>query len=394
MKSQREVEIDAYIKANPSAEEPQGLPLNLHGQLTKQPIYRLPTRLLVFNIANGRFAAEALEAEKRLKRRLDATKEDDAKLIRKLLLEQDKNETENLKNDLIKNGQLDPGIITSDGAVINANRRLATLLLLHERTGDEKYEYIRVARLPHGVGEKDLWKIEAKLQFGRDFRLEYGPINELLKIRAGKASGLSEKQISEALNHRYSEKQVSEKLRILSLIDTYLTTIGKPGEYRHIQVDLRAVEKFISLQSNVITPLEKTKGKSTDIPKLVEIGFSMISRGQGEHRHWDIRKLKDIVELKQAKEALWKAFDGKKGLKKDADKVSQAFWNAETILDAQQAKDKPAQLASDALSILQQIDSRHPSVRLKEFQELLTEIVSETKRLTAKNREKNKNASR
>ncbi|HEV2329967.1 MAG TPA: hypothetical protein VGY56_14395 [Verrucomicrobiae bacterium] len=393
MKSQREVEIDAYIKANPSSEESQGLPLNLHGQITKQPVYRLPTRLLVFNIANGRFAAEALEAEKRLGRKLDATKEEDAKLIRKLLLEQDKGETENLKNDLIKNGQLDPGIITSDGAVINANRRLAIFLMLHEKTGDERYEYIRVARLPHGVGEKDLWKIEAKLQFGRDFRLEYGPINELLKIRAGKASGLSEKQISEALNHRYSEKQVGEKLRILGLIDTYLTTIGKPGEYRLIQ-DLRAVEKFISLQSNVITPLEKTRGKSTDIPKLVEIGFSMISRGQGGHRHWDIRRLKEIVELKPAKEALWKAFNGKSGLNKDAEKVSQAFWNAETILDAQQQRDKPVQLASDALSILQQVDTRHPSIRLKEFQEIIEQIVSETKRLSLKGQVKAKNASR
>src|SRR6185437_2911872 len=356
MKSEREVEIDAYIKADPSAQEPQGLTINLHGQPTKLPVFRLPTRLLVFNIANGRFAAEALQAEKQLKRKLDATNGSDAKLIRKLLLEQDKGETEDLKNDLIKNGQLDPGIITSDGAVINANRRMAILQLLHEKTDDEKYEYIRVARLPHGVGEKDLWKIEAKLQFGRDFRLEYGPINELLKIRAGRASGLTPKQISEALNHRYSEKQVGEKLRILNLIDTYLTTIGKPGEYRHVQVDLRAVEKFISLQSSVITPLEKAKGKTADLPKLVVVGFSMISRGKGEHRHWDIRKLKDIAELKPAREALWKAFDGRGQLSKNGERVSEAFRNAETILEAQQAKDKPAQLATDALSVLQQID--------------------------------------
>src|SRR5258707_9068642 len=271
MKSQREIEIDAYIKANPEAEEPQPLTINLHGAPKQRPVYKLTTALLMFNIANGRFAAEALDLEKRLKRKPDATNSDDAKMIQKLLLDQDKNETESLKTDLKINGQLDPGIITVDGAVINANRRLAILRLLHEQTGDEKYEYIRVARLPVGVNEKDLWKIEAKLQFGRDFLLEYAPINELLKIRAGVESGLTEKQISEALNHRYSPKQVSEKLRILSLIDTYLSLIGKKGEYKIVQVDLLAVEKFISLQSNVSRNTAFIERRKKEIKKCVAL---------------------------------------------------------------------------------------------------------------------------
>jgi hypothetical protein len=43
---------------------------------------------------------------------------------------------------------------------------------------------------------------------------------------------------------------------------------------------------------------------------------------------------------------------------------------------------------------LQQIDARHPSTRLKEFQELLAQIQSETKRLSVKSQVKVKNASR
>ena len=205
---------------------------------------------------------------------------------------------------------------------------------------------------------------------------------------------MTEKQISEALNHRYSAKQVGEKLRILNLIDTYLDLLGKPGEYKIVQVDLRAVEKFISLQSSVVTPLEKAKGKTAEVSKLIEVGFAMISRGKGEHRHWDIRKLKEIVELKPAREALWKAFDGQSRLNKNGEKVSQAFRNAQTILEAQQDKDKPAQLASDALSVLQQIDVRHPSVRATEFQSLLAQIAEEIQRLSTSAKRKPKNAAR
>ena len=68
------------------------------------------------------FAAELIAAEKRLNRKLDTTKEEDVKVIQKLLLEQDKNETETLKGDLKKNGQIYPGIITFDGAVNQATR--------------------------------------------------------------------------------------------------------------------------------------------------------------------------------------------------------------------------------------------------------------------------------
>jgi hypothetical protein len=110
-----------------------------------------------------------------------------------------------------------------------------------------------VARLPKGVDAKGLWRIEASLQFGRDFRLDYGQVNELLKIRAGKNSGLSDKQISVALSGRYSDKKVNEKLEILKLMDSYLYSIGKPGAYTHIQQE-RAGEMFNSLHDNVISP--------------------------------------------------------------------------------------------------------------------------------------------
>ena len=207
-------------------------------------------------------------------------------------MEQNAEETKVLKEDLKRNGQIDPGIITFDGAVINANRRMAIFQTLHEDTADERFEYLKVVRLPRGVDEKDLWKIEAKLQFGRDYRLEYGPVNELLKIRVGKHSGLSEKQISEALAGRYSEKDVIEKLEILKLIDTYLPSIGKPSEYKIIQ-DERVVEKFNSLQAKLISPPRRGAHES-EIPKITEVGFSMIEGKK--HSHWKIRKLRDVAE--------------------------------------------------------------------------------------------------
>src|SRR5207245_2353888 len=152
---------------------------------------------------------------------------EDAKVIQTLLLEQNKKETAELKESLREHGQLEEGIITFDGAVINANRRMAVLSELHQETSDPKFEFLKVARLPKNVDESDIWRIEAGLQFAKDLRLEYGPVNELLKLREGKSKGLSPKQISHFLMGRYSADDVEGRLRVLDLIDSYLEYVGK-----------------------------------------------------------------------------------------------------------------------------------------------------------------------
>jgi hypothetical protein len=377
MKTERELHIDAYIEQHPTAElKPESV--IIHGKLESVPAYRLPARLLVFNIGNGRFRAELLAAEKRLNRKLDATKENDIKEIQRLLLEQDEKETEILKADLKKHGQIIAGIITHDGAVINANRRMAILQALHEETAEERFAYLKVARLPKGVDAKDLWRIEANLQFGRDFRLDYGQVNELLKIREGRNNGLTDKQISEALAGRYSEKKVAEKLEILKLMDSYLHSIGKPGEYTHIQEE-RAGEKFNSLHDQVVSSLKKGSHK-LEIPKITQVAFALIE-GK-EHSHWKIRRLREVAQSPKARTALYEAFDSKGKLKADRAAVKDAFDTADFIIEMELEKDKPEKLAGKALSALNQIELKHPSVKNAEFQKLLSDIRSEVDRLT------------
>jgi hypothetical protein len=377
MKTQREIEIDAYISQHPKAKQSAPLRVIYHGQVHPEAVYRLPTKLLIFNIANGRFASELIEKERELKRKLDPLNPDDAKVIRSFLLEQNEAETEALTKDLKHNGQLDPGIITADGAVINANRRMAILQTLHDQTGEERFEYLNVARLPRGVDAKDLWKIEAKLQFGRDFRLEYGPINELLKIRAGRLSGLTTKQISNALGGRYSDKQVEDKLKILKLIDSYLQSIKKPGEYRIIQEE-RIMEKFNSLHNSVMVPLAKTQHKSA-LPKVTEIAFGLIEGNK--HSHWKIRELRKITELESAKKALFKAYDST-GRLKIGKGTADAFDTASYIVEVQEQRDRPEKLAENALSALSQIDVKHEAVAKSDFQKLLAEIQAQVTRLS------------
>jgi hypothetical protein len=370
MKTERELQIDAHIEKYSDSNLNKTEPVFIHGKPQDLKVFRLPTKLLVFNIGNGRFAAELIAEEKRLNRKLDATKDDDVKVIQKLLLEQDEAETEALKADLKKNGQIYPGIITFDGAVINANRRMAILQVLFSETGDERFEYLNVARLPKGVDAKDLWRIEAKLQFGRDFRLEYGQVNELLKIHAGKKSGLTDKQISEALAGRFSEKKVGEKLEILKLMDSYLHSIGKPGEYTHIQEE-HSGEKFNSLHDSVISPLKWSAHRS-ELPKIIEIAFAMIEGKK--HSDWKIRQLRDVTELPQARTALYAAFDKHGKLNADRAAVLNAFDTADFLVEIGRQTNCPERLVNGALALLGAVDARDRRVKQPRMHRLVSKI--------------------
>jgi hypothetical protein len=374
--SARAKEIEAYISDNPNQEEKhQRVPVQVSGRIEYLHVYRIPLELLVFNIRNGRFAAELIAKEAELKRKLDARKKDDALIIRSLLLNQSLSETEALTEDLKTHGQMEPGVATFDGAVINANRRMAILSQLHDDSGDDKFAYLKVGILPKNVSQRDLWKIEAGIQFAKDFKLEYGPINELLKLREGTEQGLSSKDISKSLLGRFTPADVQGKLEILKLVESYLVFIEKPGEFNRVQEE-RHVEKFNSLHNNVVRPLGREGVSKPDIAKLTQVAFSLIESGD-KLTHWDIRKLKDIALFPKAKDELVSSYNFKEPRKTSIPSLVESFKAAREMVDDKAEKDKPHRLLKKALSALQSIDRKPAHFKDAAVRDLVTEIRKE-----------------
>ncbi|MBZ5647161.1 MAG: hypothetical protein LAN37_08075 [Acidobacteriia bacterium] len=380
----REKQIDAYVANNNDALDDQKLRLVLKGKPKHLQVYRIPIKYLIFNIRNGRFAAELLAKEDQLNRKLDAANPQDAKVIQNILLEISPNETEALMADLKRNGQLDPGVITRDGAVINANRRMAILMALYEEEQDPAFEYLRVARLPKDVDEKDIWRIEAGLQFAKEFRLDYSPINELLKLKEGRENGLTTAEISRILLGRFTSVRVEEKLAILKLIESYLDFIGKPEQY-HIVQDERSVEKFNSLQANVCAPLKRKGVKDSEIAKLLMFAFLLISKT--DLSHWDIRLLNKIALEPSAYVELLRHHDPKKPAAQSKDSLEESFATAKEIVEAQESHNRPERLLRKALSALQGIGSDHKKLSETASRNLLAQLKKEVDRLMSATKE-------
>jgi len=224
---------------------------------------------------------------------------------------------------------------------------MAILQQLHGEDSTGKYEALEVQILPEGISEKDLWRIEAGLQLSRDKRLDYGPVNDLLKIREGLKSGLSAAEIAASLYGVKSAQEVTEKNQRLALIDNYLEYIGEPEEYTKGN---RSVEHFINIQ-DLLRHLEKQSVKKTEQHKWLLIAFEMIRAGMG---HMEIRNLRKIAGSDPAKAHLLKSIkpkEGARGAKEEkltSDNTKDQFEIAKDYVQNEEDARKPDLLLSKA----------------------------------------------
>lgn len=344
--------IEAAICQSLARSEMGKQPIILSGQKHFLDVFRLPINILAFNIRNGRFAAELRAREKQLGRQLDALSSDDELIIRDLLIHLDPAATKMLKEDLKELGQTDPGIITHDGFVINGNRRMAILQILHSEHPTGQFEYLEAQRLPRDVSPKDLWRIEAGIQLSRDKRLEYGPVNDLLKIREGVEAGLTFAEMAATLYGVAGPDEVKDKISRLRLIDLFLQYVGQDGEYTRVN---GLVEHFINLQE-FIKWLDRQQVKKDEQHEWLLRAFQLI---RIRVPHVEIRKLKSLYSNVTARRHLYDAIVPTPGpvspreLAKLEDSIRAEFDVAKEYVDLEGQLKKPELLLDRAIRALE-----------------------------------------
>jgi hypothetical protein len=156
------------------------------------PLIRLELSSTVLNPESHRIKAQLEsnpEAQKAIA--LDPESEKSQGFIRDLLRETSGFEA--LKNSLAAENQIDPGIVTLNGRLVNANTRAVALV-------DLGVKYIEVGVLPKAtIGE--VYDLELDLQVAEDFRQQYSFTNELLFV-----DDLIEKR-------KFNQDEVARRLR-------------------------------------------------------------------------------------------------------------------------------------------------------------------------------------
>ena len=372
--------IDDYIQKHPECKSSNTYPQKLRGERQNLEVYSLPLDLLFYNIRNGRFAMEYGALKEKEGRELRAEDPADAKKIQKLLLEIDPKHTLHLENDLKKMRQTEPGVITIGGYVLNGNRRMAVLNNLVEQ-GDSSFGYLDVARLPGKVSAIDVWKIEAGLQLSREKRLDYDPINVLLKFEEGLNAGINAKEMAQSLYGGFKENDIVEKLHQLKLIIQYLNYIQCPKEYHRVKgLDTH----FIDLRKRLVNA-EKRGLTRDEINDTKVIGFGLIFDGI---QHRELRKIDQILADEKTREEFWKALDYSKSeslakktqVKKDAEDkdeltpLREIFADCLDSVKARDQKNQPVKLLGRALTNLATIEMKKSSFTSPQSVTLIQDI--------------------
>lgn len=295
------VTIDNYISNN-DCKFNQTRTEFLSGQPKIFQGYRLPRKLLFYNIKNGRFAKEYVKILRDQGGALNPEDPQDAKKIQDLLLNLNPIDTKRTYEDLIRKGQTELALITQDGYIIDGNRRMSILTKLFEDTSDAKFDFINVARIDESISPKDLWAIEAGISLGQDPKVRYGALNELLKLDEGRKAGFTSKEIAVMLYGIDDEREIDKKLARLDLIKKYLREY-----YDGDDEDLTPVEgyneHFINLQDILINAKERSKSIDEQLA-CQKVGFRVIHDGVA---HMRIRTINQAIKNDYSLEKISKA---------------------------------------------------------------------------------------
>ncbi len=397
--AERKAKIAEITGGNYFSTDGKGKRIRYCGEVKTFIEYEIPMDLIIYNVENGRIAS-LVKSYEREHSSLNPEKEEDAKQIAQFLYDSNDIANKKTKRNIIANGQLETGIITCDGVLVDGNRRVSLMRQIisdssfstSERARCEKF---RAIVLPEDADKKEILRLETTFQMGADEKVGYNAIEKYLHAQDLSDQGFSTSDISEFMNLD-GATEVTKLLEIKQLIDEYLEYFGLDGLYT------RLPKGFEDDLQKLNTAIRKIKNGSINwIPttRLTEVendlkcisfdyirlnakspdGFEFRSIASTSNANFLVNEdiwnqfvkswqdaTNDITEtpievvlskatttnessrLLEARDNEWRT--------NVKDNLMEAFNDAQTTLNNKKEKEKPGVLFKRALNALQQID--------------------------------------
>lgn len=254
------------LKQNQLNQKMTGIPLRYKGETREEIVWRIPLDYLIYNKYNGRIGSDVLSYEKQYGE-LNAELDSDREIIERFLFESKEARNKITMESLLEIGQQRYGIVTSDGIIVDGNRRAMLLNRLFHKRDELGHTYAQVEQcqyflaiiLPSDAEEKDIQQLETIYQMGEDDKLDYNPIEKYLKCKELKRLGFDEKAIANFMSEKPG--QVKKWLDILKLMEEYLQEYDYDGIYTRLE---KTEDPFINLQNYLDSYSQKGSNARTD----------------------------------------------------------------------------------------------------------------------------------
>lgn len=408
-----------------SAEAANALKLPYQGETKSFNVYKIPIEFLVFNKENGRIAS-LVKSYTREHQAIDVETEEGSKLISKFLYNAHIERNKITRENIINNGQLQFGIVTADGVIVDGNRRVTLLMsiandeTLPQQVRDRS-KYFLAAILPEDANDTDILRLETQFQMGSDDKVDYNPIEKYLHAY-DMSKHFTVDEIKTYMGFK-NKKEVTQAIEMVGLIDEYLEAFDYAGIYTRIPSGsedrlLKLNDAIRKIKEGGI-PWITTTGKDEVINNLKMICFDFIRLG--EHNAEEYRAIMQGNYCFLYNEGIWKTFVENYFQKteelpeetpteevlesansdEDSDRllrardneweknakaaISEAYTESKTALDNSKDKDEPLKLLKKAISALSSIN--HETIMSADNKDELNSKISEITKLVNKLRE-------
>lgn len=397
--AERKAKIAEITGGNYFSTDGKGKRIRYCGDVKTFIEYEIPMDLIIYNVENGRIAS-LVKSYEREHSSLNPEKDEDSKQIAQFLYDSNDIANKKTKRNIVANGQLETGIITCDGVLVDGNRRVSLMRQIlsdssfstSERARCEKF---RAIVLPENADKKEILRLETTFQMGADEKVGYNAIEKYLHAQDLADQGFSTSDISEFMNLD-GATEVTKLLEIKQLIDEYLEYFGLDGLYTRLpkgfEDDLQKLNTAIRkikngsinwIPTTSLTEVEndlkcisfdhiRLNAKSPDGFEFRSIASTSNANFLVNEDIWnqfvkswqdatnDITETPIEVVLSEAtttneSSRLLEARDNewRTNVK---DNLMEAFNDAQTTLNNKKEKEKPGVLFKRALNALQQID--------------------------------------
>lgn len=365
--------------------------LTIGSETKDYPVYKFPLEYLYYNDQNGRINTvyhQYISNHGKLTPEIGESKYNE--IFEKFIFESKKQALKDTQVSISEKGQQEPGVILSDGRVIDGNRRFTALRRIQRDTDIKQYfeAVILSFDIKNKLDEKKIKELELDLQLGREERVSYDPIDRIFDVyNTIKVQKLMTREEYKKASGAGNTKRINKDLRLADLIIKFLSIVA-PNE--------NPIDKFyLARELKLDGPLEDIertinklkKDKETITQNVLTILAVQIAKSEVGDR--DItRKIRDvkynILDNPEMKEHFISATDEHVDNIIDffesnpIDKASDLKNNLNNNLEIAEASSKLLQ-TTNRLSNKGQITAnrRQSLVKLQEIRDTLEDLSSE-----------------
>ena len=158
--------------------------LTLNGKTKAYQVYRVRLDLLYYNDQNDRIATwiSQYKSEHGENAFRTLTMQQYNDVIEKFIVQSNPTSIEKTKNNIELVNQREPGVVLSDGRIVDGNRRFTCLRQLSEENSDFRWFETVILNVHMTDSKKEIKMLELAIQHGEEKKVDYNPIDRLVGV--------------------------------------------------------------------------------------------------------------------------------------------------------------------------------------------------------------------